>query len=499
MGGWLSGGEQQRARHRGAPKGNLTITACAIIQHTQGASEYAFISLAAIALRAKRELPGMLHVQMPMSLRGLRLDMLYTAQSLAALSDYAGFKWLYTHNDCQSPDAVISDHVAVHENKLLTHNHHVSFTRGRHGSDFLQSMWAILRAAAAAKHGATDAGARVSLRIIFVLLTWTPGPLAHAHALLREETLSVLSLLEPYKGVVLRPGWHLPENTSLAPSVRSAMQSALHEQAQCAYLYLRAPVSHGHYSFTVLNRTTSFSSDRSFRSFKLADDWVATKTPKLKSGQLSIEHVANAVAPLVRRAGLACVRINALLKPDSSALLDAFARVDGRLRVRVAELVGLKPQNAAHEARWKHKSSDASQVLPNVRERYLAYAAPLLITELGTHWSDFVLAKRVRSGLASAVLEVPAGQALVESRWVTASTHANCSFYRSLCCQSWIPAMDSESHICHPPPSLEPYGRACQFLSHVANTSAAGAINEQVHVHAPDRTAAHAMVPAVPW
>ena len=104
-------------------------------------------------------------------------------------------------------------------------------------------------------------------------------------------------------------------------------------------------------------------------------------------------------------------------------------------------------------------------LMPNVRQRYLAYASPLLITELGTHWSDFVMGKRVQSGRATAVLEVPMGLRRVQPRWITASTHAHCSFYRALCCQSWLPAMESELHICHPPPSLRSQraGTACVF------------------------------------
>lgn len=219
------------------------FTFCATIEHTQGASEYAFISFAAIVLRAQRELAAPLHVQIPLSLGGLRLDMLYTEQSLAALASRGGFKWLPSRLVCDAPDVIVSDHVAIRgDNRTLmgvAGNRGLKYTAS-HGSEFLQSTWATLRAAGTAKRRA-NTGVEESrrLRVSFALLAWTPGPLAHAHALLREETLDVLRLLEPDKGVTMRAGWDLPVSTWSTTALMRAMQAALDKQAACAFLYLR--------------------------------------------------------------------------------------------------------------------------------------------------------------------------------------------------------------------------------------------------------------------
>lgn len=429
------------------------VTICAIIEHTQGASEYGFISFAAMAVRAVRELNEPPVVVFPLSLGGLSLDMLYTEQSLAALARHAGFRWSHDRGACASPDVVVGDHVTTHDGiraQLKPQGRQQLATAMNfpmHGAaGLLQGLWTTLRVLAR-RGKLPDASNGVngerSLRVSLALYSWSAGPLAHAHAILRAETLTVLQLLEPSVGVAMRVGWNLPPPVWSATSL-IGMEAALQDQADCAYLFLRSPVVNGVWAFTEVNVTQSPPpGDRKFRNFKV-----------IEGSKMTMEHVANASMPLIRQAGLTCVRVSALTRPDQSSLLSAFARADPGVRVRMSNMVGVEPGRATQSNRWLHKGADPALVLPNVHERFFAYSAPLLISEVGTHWTDFILGKRAQRGRPSVVLEVPLGAGHVQPRWID-TAHRKCSFYRALCCLAWMSPMESEVHICHPPHALQ--------------------------------------------
>lgn len=116
------------------------------------------------------------------------------------------------------------------------------------------------------------------------------------------------------------------------------------------------------------------------------------------------------------------------------------------------------------------RGSDAAlttELQDNLQQRWAAYAAPLLISQSGSYWSDWLVAKRSAEGRSSAILANP------ESRRGTEKTHAceplasrsrtsrddrqrpwpcaDCIFFRGHCTHenhTWIEPMYNEVGLC---------------------------------------------------
>ena len=92
----------------------MLVVLCADIMHTQGASDYSFLSFLSFALRARKQLGTKIAVVIPEGLGGLDLSRLYTPESFAALAHHADLLW-YSRRSCdhRNFDIRISDTLRV--------------------------------------------------------------------------------------------------------------------------------------------------------------------------------------------------------------------------------------------------------------------------------------------------------------------------------------------------------------------------------------------------
>ena len=177
---------------------------CADIMHTQGATDYAFLSFLSVALRLRKELGTRLAVRIPEGLGWLDMRRLYTAKSFVALAASADIVWDYSHTcDHSNFDIRIANTIRTRgvllssrhdENRSVIpqydHRHHP------HPLPFFTEVWAYLRAEL------LRASSEPVLRISFALLQATDTVWSHAAAVLHPEAMQVVSTLEFSPGEV---------------------------------------------------------------------------------------------------------------------------------------------------------------------------------------------------------------------------------------------------------------------------------------------------------
>ena len=410
------------------PQGSRpALVLCGDIRHTLGATEYAWLSFLAIALRVRKEVAAPIEVYMPLSLGGLRADMTVTRSSLSSIGRRYGFTMSlsepvscdHDHNDVRVTDRMSAGGTMVIP-PLPTYTEMVERTQRnlypqQHLDVFLQGMMSHLRAATAAETS-TQQRSNSPLRVSLSLVQATPGPLAHFGALLHEESLELVRALE------------------IAPP-----PTATAAGSECAYVFLGL-----HLGVGLIELKT---------------------TQQIQHFQFSIAvHIVRAA----KDAGLRCATLNAVFARDGgvsqSIMLDVFAA--SRLNVSVVTKHSFKgPMEQWRQFYSGQRGADTgirptAELLENLGERYASYTSPLLITQSGTYWSDWVLAKRAAEGRPSLVLANP------ESRRGTHATRAcggalgsasdacsDCVFYRGHCATGanrWLELMAKEMALCTP-------------------------------------------------
>ena len=384
---------------------------CADIRHTLGATEYALTSYLAIVLRARAELHDInIVAQLPQSLGGLTARLLYTNESLRVLAKSAGVSFQgddeaacsHAHNDLR-----VTDKVRAADALTVTPLPVYDLAARAGVSTFLSGLWDALRAALRQ---------RTNLVVSLSLLQASLGPLAHAGAALNEESLRTVTHLS----VLPPPPASCPSSaaSSLAPT--------------CAYVFLGL-----HMGVGAINLASSTRNQESFRST-----------------------VASVVANKSRANGLSCARLNAVFSSDESraAARAAFRLVDADFEVTLVEKhrfqSAVKQWSEFGGANGTASQSPTEELLENLCERHASYEAPLLITQSGTFWGDWVLAKRSSEGRPSVVMPNPSSARGTHEQLACGGVSracGDCVFYRGHCASSkhrWLPQMGHEISLC---------------------------------------------------
>ena len=399
------------------------IHLCADIRHTLGASEYAFLSFLALVLRARQELRVPIVATIPTSLGGLHLGMLFTTASLSALESDAQIaleakerpadsepQCDHEHYDIRVTDKTWTQQLAPELVRALPPlpRYNIKLkTQGLrpHPGAFYQQIWDVLKAII--RHSSAPSIIRVSLS----LLQATFGPLSHASMHFHVEALRAVRTLQ----------------------FSSFEAAAALPPPKCAYAFIGLLSGLGDLS-------ASLRVHGSLRA-------VATEAVRVS-----------------RRMGLGCLRLNAVIEKAETrrVVRNIFDAIDGDF-----ELTLVDKHNSSTNTVWHGLAAapwEPSVALhENLREHYLASVAPLLISQVGTMWSDWLLAKRTADGLPSAVLrpfgELGGGHA----RSSAIALHceggrcdgnlSECTFYRGRCVpdgQTWLQGMSDETVFCLP-------------------------------------------------
>lgn len=400
---------------------------CADLFHTQGAAMYVFRSYLSIAIALARRLDVPVGVMIPRTTNkpfgfGLPLDTLYTQASLAALAKAGGFTWHpYDHDTCSWAfcDARIGERLHIHRRNATFRDNAFappelyndslrllppfdrSLIRNSPPRDplsvFLADMFSYLQ------KETVELG---QMSVSLLMIHWTAGPLAHAAMVLPDRALvdSVLNFAHT-------PTASKPFEVSAALEARwPYSRSGDAKMRNCAYVYVRLPISNG------LNVARSLFSGHRWRN-------------EHEKPVLPLHEYAAFLVGTVRRLGpgLSCMYVNALVQEgrgrttiNSARALEilreeANRSADGQATRPLQVLASFKqpsmraairdcsgPCNPLNDSTLSiDKYADWAD---NLHERNNALAAPLLLTEGGTHWSDPVLHKRVAAGLPSAVI-----------------------------------------------------------------------------------------------
>ena len=408
-------------RSRTPPFGGVLL--CADLFHTQGAAMYAFRSLLALATRAARELsPVQVLVQVPEPSTppfgfGYRLDELFTSASLDELSHSAGFQWYESdepHDTCSWTccDSRIGHGLHIHRQEatalwnISTHQPRASEllpsfnprpSRIRDPlSRFVNDTLAYVRAEVAA---ARDRPLAISL----LMYHFAPGPLAHAAAVLPDESGLVGRTLhlatEPPSAARHRLDSRLrAQQTWLQRAQQTRLQhgrSRLRPASgpppppppaappgvpfsrECAYAYVRWPV---------LKLNVS-------RSMLLGGRWYNEYDDIKRRAQVPFASLAAHIVSATCSVGanstrIRCLYVNALLRPESDAdtALSILQQAAGpELAVGLS---GRPPSDSARTALGTRgiapRDAAAADLIDGIQERRRALAAALLITEQGT-------------------------------------------------------------------------------------------------------------------
>ena len=420
------------------------ITLCADIQHTQGAAETALLSYLTLAVRARLELPEVrLCVTLPTCHRQgiaerLPLGRLFTQASLDGLARAEGFEWVAATSQHSCSRRSFDVRVGVVTTTLgmqvstFAAPPAPNYTRlvgapfragrqedGRHQDParrtgatraFHEQLWPYLRSLLAQKQ-------RSHVRACLLLYQGIPGPLAVAAAVYPAEQRRVRQKL------LLSPG-------TAEPSAKPENLDLDMAASSCAYLYLSDT---GVGSRPV---TATFAWDESAHSWK---------------AHSSIQDAAKRVVDLALADGLKCAVVNALPRPSSAlqAIAPIFERYArrrgvGDFRVLLVPKIGDAgsddgaAEGAAEGAAVRtghHELSARAQ--HNIHQRFLASRAPLFITDVGTHWADWLLDSRLSSGLPFAVLYDQNGGGLAAHTCDPAARlgeKCDCAhYYRAMC------------------------------------------------------------------
>lgn len=391
---------------------------CAEITHTQGAAEFALLSFLTLAVRAKKELPMPLEVILPTNRWNkykLYTGLYYSSQTLKELARSAGFGFVFdTHgnqeafskkmdNFCSSGNFDIRIGVAassrlraaaaptVAPNYTLLHSHRLGLT------EYYGQVWDYLRAV-----HERNRDRRPGLRVLLSIHQFWVGPLGHAASIYPEEARQVVRTLQ------FAPGF----DPNTARHRNGALLAGPSEAAVgCAYVFFQTEML-----CTPHKPKTNTSAD-----------WDCA-TPALR-------RQARQTVQLARGAGLACAIVNAITQPPAAVV--AFPRLffEEDATFQVVHVKKVLSRNPSFQ--------DAiDQSHQNLRERYLALAAPLFITTAGTHWSDGILYKRSSMGAPSAVLAdgraggqrgLPSAPELFECERDSQRCYDDCIFHRSVC------------------------------------------------------------------
>ena len=193
---------------------------CGDIRHTLGATEYAWLSYLALAMRCRQVLNADVQVYLPRSLGGLRADLTVARQSLNTAMGAAGvaLEWTTASScDHENYDIRVTDHLHSRLDVGMPPPPAFNASHPRALDEFMEGMWAYLRAAATSRTARPAGG---PLRISLSLVQATPGPLAHAAAALHAEALAVIRAAE-----IARP-------------FAAAGHPRGHPSSSCAYVFL---------------------------------------------------------------------------------------------------------------------------------------------------------------------------------------------------------------------------------------------------------------------
>ena len=172
----------------------------------------------------------------------------------------------------------------------------------------------------------------------------------------------------------------LPVFASTAHEVVEAMEFAEAVQPlfpspqPCAYAYFRHPI------VRVSNE----------RFVKILQDGPVHVGPRY---QVPLQLYAEAIGSALHAAGLSCLTINHPTKGGPAS--------DAALTLQAAANTTLHPFQV--RATSGPRSSDERE-MHNFREARTAFESPLLLSEMGTLWSDWLLSKRMGEGRSSAVV-----------------------------------------------------------------------------------------------
>jgi len=175
-------------------------------------------------------------------------------------------------------------------------------------------------------------------------------------------------------------------NASLAAAHRALyaqLDHATTTRQRCGYWFVRRPV------FIENGEVTQVLSHRGNHA-----NWTA----------VPLRLVANALGKIVKAHALECLEVNYMERGYS-----ATRAPDLKLEARVLETIGIVLGNATTVTRRKRIYGTTA----NVQELLVAAASHVLITEIGTLWSDELLTSRcaVASMLPSVVLEISQDEA----------------------------------------------------------------------------------------
>lgn len=385
----------------------VALHLCADIRHTLGASEYSFLSFLSLAMRARKELHVPIRATVPTSLGGLHLGMLFTRASFDQLAREAhisldldgGPRGSASRCDHESYDVRITNRTIIRlgalSDALPELPSYDSTPRARpNPAAFHAQIWSLLRAIVA--HKAAPPVVRVSLS----LLQATHGALSHASATLHAEALRAVSTLR-FAGADGDDG-------------RLARR--------CSYAFIGLASGLG---------TVSLD-ERAQRAFRAT---------------------AAELVRLTREEGLDCLTLNAVVDPNARAAVHAaFGDVDAHFKISLVEKKSFTSINDLWGSFTGAPSQEPNDGLrENIRERYVASVAPLMITQAGTMWGDWLLAKRTADGLPSAVIGNPARNTTTLSCGAQGRRCAGCTFYRGRCVpnsRTWTPEMAGETVMC---------------------------------------------------
>ena len=425
---------------------------CGDVRHTLGATEYAWLSYLAFALRLRQIAP--VELAMPLSLGGLSADMTVTRASLESFARRARILLHTTDDLCdhERNDIRITDRLTATNARLATLAGAMAApvfnaSSPRKLDAFLDGIWAFLRAAVTLE----TAG---PLRVSISLVQATAGPLAHASAALHAEALSIIRALE------IAPA---PSQAVLQRS-EASMGGAEAAPTACAYVFLGLFMGVGPIALSTPQQKHTFESD-----------------------------VASVVARASAALGVRCAVLNAVFKAEDAShrtALGIFQRVDSSLAVSLVPKVHFRGPLAqwrdfASEAQGKaqagkqasnstsasfalhvrassqaprEKGGAAAELAENLIERHAAYSSPLLIAQSGTYWSDWLLARRTSERRPSVVLANAASRrgtretrACGGAMGAAADACGGCVFYRGHCVpagEGWLGLMGSEVGLC---------------------------------------------------
>jgi hypothetical protein len=207
--------------------------------------------------------------------------------------------------------------------------------------------------------------------------------------------------------------------------------------ARCAHVFLRFPV----HNATITRTWLVGQHGRHKASFQLE----APNPFKLPSSMYPLRLFVSLLMHQLRRhqllsvrrgaAQVSCLYLNAMIDPvrDASEVERTVEEASGLRTV-------LSPQ----------RTEPGSDVAINMLQRINAERAPLLITEVGTHWSDLILAKRAAASRPSLVLRWWNESTLDTTLLPSSGIEPGCShFHRGLCASAGaIPEMQSQMGVC---------------------------------------------------